>query len=184
MAASPGSQGSEVHAQVPGRCLQGLRAGHTATSSGARPAITPSMGCILADQVGSLSQSSPARPAANAAAWTDRTGPVSAGFCCINCQFQINADWNAALNILGHPMRPVARGTGTPAWRGTLPLGTPTTRAQGYTGVCYPGVQVPQRCHRAMRNRPISCPVRAGTSRLGKWPHWARYTMRVCLRSR
>ncbi len=59
-----------------------------------------------------------------------RNRPAQARFQCIDCGFEINADHNAALNILGHHVHPVARGTGAAARRGAFPFGTPATREQ------------------------------------------------------
>ncbi len=64
--------------------------------------------------------------------------PTQARFQCVACQFQINADHNAALNILGRRVRPVARGTGASARRGAWLLGPPTTREQDMPkSVCF-----------------------------------------------
>ena len=49
-------------------------------------------------------------------------------FRCQRCGFLLNADHNAALNILGRCTRPVARGTGATARREAFPLGTSPTR--------------------------------------------------------
>ena len=49
-------------------------------------------------------------------------------FRCQRCGFLLNADHNAALNILGRFTRPVARGTGATARREAFPLGTSPTR--------------------------------------------------------
>ena len=51
-------------------------------------------------------------------------------FICLACGHSINADWNAAINILGRYERPVARGTGATARREAFPLGTSPTREQ------------------------------------------------------
>ena len=52
-------------------------------------------------------------------------------FRCQRCGFLLNADHNAALNILGRCTRPVARGTGATARREAFPLGTSPTREHG-----------------------------------------------------
>ncbi len=53
---------------------------------------------------------------------------TQAVFRCQRCDFQLHADHNAALNILGRYVRPVARGTGATARREAFPLGTSPTR--------------------------------------------------------
>ena len=52
-------------------------------------------------------------------------------FRCQRCGFLLNADHNAALNILGRFTRSVARGTGATARREAFPLGTSPTREHG-----------------------------------------------------
>ena len=54
--------------------------------------------------------------------------PTQAVFRCQRCGFFLNADHNAALNILGRFARPVARGTGATARREAFPAGTSPTR--------------------------------------------------------
>ncbi len=61
-------------------------------------------------------------------------------FCCIRCQFQINADWNAALNILERHRRSVAHGTGAAARRGAFSMETPTTHEQDIPQSVYLGI--------------------------------------------
>ena len=61
----------------------------------------------------------------------DPNRPTQAGFRCQRCGFLLNADHNAALNILGRCTRPVARGTGATARREAFPLGTSPTREHG-----------------------------------------------------
>ncbi len=53
---------------------------------------------------------------------------TQADFACVDCGFELNADHNAALNILGRANLPVARGTGATARREAFPLGTSMTR--------------------------------------------------------
>ncbi len=65
----------------------------------------------------------------------DQTNRITqARFCCLHCGFALNANWNAALNILGRADLPVAHGTGAAARRGALPWGTPMTREHGMLG--------------------------------------------------
>ncbi len=54
--------------------------------------------------------------------------PTQAVFWCQRCGFFLNADHNAALNILGRFTRSVARGTGATARREAFPVGTLPTR--------------------------------------------------------
>ncbi len=61
-------------------------------------------------------------------------------FGCVVCQFQINADWNAAIDILGRADLPVARGTGASARRGAFSTETPTTREQDMLESVYFGI--------------------------------------------
>ena len=56
---------------------------------------------------------------------------TQAVFRCQHCDFFLNADHNAALNIRGRFVRPVARGTGATAWREAFPPGTSPTREHG-----------------------------------------------------
>ncbi len=57
--------------------------------------------------------------------------PTQAVFRCQRCDFFLNADHNAALNIRGRFVRPVARGTGAAARREAFPPGTSPTREHG-----------------------------------------------------
>ena len=57
--------------------------------------------------------------------------PTQAVFRCQRCDFFLNADHNAALNIRGRLVRPVARGTGATARREAFPPGTSPTREHG-----------------------------------------------------
>ena len=61
--------------------------------------------------------------------------PSQALFACQACGWALNADHNAAINILvraGLPSVPVpARGTGAAARGGAIPLGTPVIREPG-----------------------------------------------------
>ncbi len=61
-------------------------------------------------------------------------------FGCVDCGLQLNADHNAALNILGRCDLSVARGTGAAARRGALPLGTLGTREQDMSESVYLGI--------------------------------------------
>ena len=66
-----------------------------------------------------------------------------AHFHCVQCGFALNADHNAALNILGRYARPVARGTGATARREAFPSGTSLTREQDIDEAVYSGIQAP-----------------------------------------
>ncbi len=66
--------------------------------------------------------------------------PTQSRFQCISCQFQLNADHNAALNILGRADLPVARGTGAAARRGAWSVGLPATREQDISKSVYLGM--------------------------------------------
>ena len=66
---------------------------------------------------------------------------TQAQFQCVRCGVALNADWNAALNILGrHDTRPVARGTGATARREAFPLGTSLTREHDMPESVYYGI--------------------------------------------
>ena len=60
-----------------------------------------------------------------------RNRRTQAHFHCGQCGFALNADHNAALNILGRAKLPVARGTGATARREAFPSGTSPTREHG-----------------------------------------------------
>ncbi len=61
---------------------------------------------------------------------------TQADFACRRCGLRMNADHNAALNILERGLPgSVARGEGASARRGAIPLGTPTTREHGMLAV-------------------------------------------------
>ncbi len=61
-------------------------------------------------------------------------GTTQAWFRCMDCDCQLNADHNAAINILGRADLPVAQGTGAAARRGAFSRETPTTREQDMPG--------------------------------------------------
>ncbi len=67
--------------------------------------------------------------------------PTQADFVCVICGFALNADWNAALNILGRSNLPVARGTGATARREAFSIETFMTREQDMSEpLCYLGI--------------------------------------------
>ena len=66
--------------------------------------------------------------------------PTQAVFRCQRCGFFLNADHNAALNILGRFTRPVARGTGATARREAFPPGTSPTREHGMLESVYSNI--------------------------------------------
>ncbi len=65
---------------------------------------------------------------------------TQAVFRCQRCDFLLNADHNAALNILGRFVRPVACGTGATARREAFPLGTSPTREHGMLESVYSNI--------------------------------------------
>lgn len=73
---------------------------------------------------------------------------TQADFTCQVCGLRMNADHNAALNILERGLPgSVARGTGAAARRGAIPLGSPTTREHGSPGSTSPQLLVLMDVH-------------------------------------
>ena len=76
--------------------------------------------------------------------------PSQPVFRCQRCDFQLHADHNAALNILGRYVRPVARGTGATARREAFPSGTSLTREQDIPEAVYSSITAASTDHPAM----------------------------------
>ncbi len=98
----------------------------------------------LAYKCGRILQVSPAytSPTCSNCGGVDKHNrPTQADFVCVICGFALNADWNAALNILGRSNLPVARGTGATARREAFSIETFMTREQDMSEpLCYLGI--------------------------------------------
>ena len=98
----------------------------------------------LAYKCGRLLQVSPAytsQTCSNCGGVDKHNRPTQADFVCVICGFALNADWNAALNILGRSNLPVARGTGATARREAFSIETFMTREQDMSEpLCYLGI--------------------------------------------